>query len=433
MDVVPDHIRDRFSELVSSVVGRARIPATARDDVAEELAGHLDEAYRSGLAGGLTPEAAADRAIAALGGVDEVSHDFMVTYRGRLWASTIGQLLPVATSSDQPPGIVVWLARFDWVIAILSAVAALALLATASPGRAVVSAAFGSFSAVVLALAATAIRRRQTWAIAVSAFICLVNALIFFASFSQLSGGTTISVNGLAGLVLLLGVWGNLPVLDDWGAGSGRISFRLGVPVGIGVVGWSLIAGFAPDVPDPTQIGPSDIRATALITCAVPPGRPEAGESFVPVRTLDLRVTYDRVDAWPRGLLRDASSWGDIIEFDPGRFFFAPGDVQATGTLQDGSSEPLDVSWLVDVPTELDTSDGERRIAGQIHGSDQRPGRTIRIVVPTSPMPADDGLPEELEAPPDSIVGMVRLYHLDRFTLQGFGACGEEVALEPRG
>lgn len=432
MDVVPDQVRERFSELVRSIVGRGRIPAADRDDVAEELAGHLDEAYRSGVVDGLTPEAAADRAVAALGSVGAVSRDFMVTYRGRLWAATIGQLLPIATSSDQPPGIVVWLARFDWVIAILSGVAALAVLATASPARAVISAAFGAFSAVVLALAATAIRRRQSWAIAVSAVICLENALIFFASFSRPSGGTMISLNGLAGLILLLGVWGNLRVLDDWGAGSGRISLKLGVPVGIGVVGWSLIAGFAPNMPDPTQIGPSDIRATALITCDVPPGPSELGESFVPVRTLDLRVTYDRVDAWPRGLLRDTNSWGDIIEFDAGRFSFAPGDVQARGTLQDGSSEPVDVSWLVDVPTELVTPDDQGRIAGEIHGSDQRPGRTIRVVVPTWPIPADDQ-PEELEAPPESIVGMVKVHHLDRFTLQGFGGCGQEVALEPRG
>jgi hypothetical protein len=87
---------------------------------------------------------------------------------------------------------------------------------------------------------------------------------------------------------------------------------------------------------------------------------------------------------------------------------------------------------LVDVPTELVTPDDQGRIAGEIHGSDQRPGRTIRVVVPTWPIPADDQ-PEELEAPPESIVGMVKVHHLDRFTLQGFGGCGQEVALEPRG
>jgi hypothetical protein len=222
-DAVPDPIRRQVAEHVAATVPNARIPAAERDDVAEELAAHLGEAYRANVAQGMPPDDAMHHALAAFGRAELLSREFMVTYRGRLWASTIGQLLPVIGREDQAPGIVRWLARFDLVMAVFTALTAAAFLLTETPTRAIIGGILGACSALILGLAATAIRRGQSWAVAVSAFLCLVNALIFFALLGQPPGGWTVSLNGLAGVILLLGVWGNLGVLAGWTARSGRI------------------------------------------------------------------------------------------------------------------------------------------------------------------------------------------------------------------
>jgi hypothetical protein len=370
--------------------------------------------------------------VAAFGGVDEMSRDFMVTYRGRLWASTIGQLLPVVAAPGDAPGVVVWLARFDRLIAIFSLVAAAALAVTAPPLTAVLGGLWGAFAAGVIWLAALAIGRGQVWAVVLSGFVCFVNALIFVASLGQPPGGWTISLNGLAGLLLLLRLLANLDEVSRWTQGSQPISNRLGWPIGIPLVGWALIAGFAGHVPDPTQIGPSDVHATALVTCAVPAGATEQGEPLVPTATIDLRVTYDRVDAWPRGLLRDAGSWGDVIEVDVGPLGGWASDIRATGTGPDGHEVAVDISVWAEVPASLGAQGDEDHIVGEILGADQRPGRTIRVVIPTMTTVGDARSPDEVGAPLEGMVATIRVHHLDRFTLRGSGACGEDVPLEPR-
>ena len=85
-DAVPDPIRRQVAEHVAATVRNARIPAAERDDVAEELAAHLGEAYRANVAQGMPPDDAMHHALAAFGRAELLSREFMVTYRGRLWA-----------------------------------------------------------------------------------------------------------------------------------------------------------------------------------------------------------------------------------------------------------------------------------------------------------------------------------------------------------
>ena len=432
MERSSDAVRQQIATYVAAVVGSAAIPSAEQADVSEELTGHLEEAVRAGIRAGLPAQEAITSAIAAFGDPSMVGRDLMDTYRGRLWASTIGHLLPVADRFENPPGLVVWLARFDQVIAVFSALAAVGLFATATPVRATLAAGLGLASAAVLWLAASALYRGQAWALPVSTFVCLVNGIIFFASLGQPPGGVTLSINGLIGLVLFLRLAANLTTLNQWVAASRPIPGRLGWPVAVALVGWSLFIGFGSSIPDPTQIGRGDVRARGTVSCAIPQGTMDAGLPAVPVPTLDLRVTYDRVDAFPRGFFRDAGSWGDVIELNVGpRYDASLGDVRATGTAPDGTTRPIDLSSWTDIPAGLDSVDSERQIVAEILGTEQAAGRTIHLTVPTAAVLGDDGSPPENGLAVGSIVAQVRLHHLDRFTFQGFAECDKPFDLEP--
>jgi hypothetical protein len=85
-----------------------------------------------------------------------------------------------------------------------------------------------------------------------------------------------------------------------------------------------------------------------------------------------------------------------------------------------------------EVPGSIGAQGDEDHIVGELLGADQRPGRPIRVVIPTMTTVGDARPPDEVGAPLEGIVATVRLHHLDRFMLEGFGACGEQVAFEPR-
>ena len=435
---LPDPVRDRLAEHVASIIRRSVIPARDRDEVAEELLGHLESRYAAAEAMGLSLDSAASQAIAGFGGADEIGRAFVDVYHGRLWASTIGQLLPVASFAGEPPAVVVWIARFDRAMAILSVVVAIALLLTAPPVRATVGLTLGVLVAGVLWLAAIALRRGQGWAIAVSAFALLVNALIFFASLGQPPGGWTVSINGLIGLVLLIWLVGDLGSVSGWVAESTPLRGRLGWPIGIAVIGWSLMAGFAPSLPDPTQIGPADIDATATVSCAVAPS--DDGVPRIPSPTVVLAVAYHRVDLAPRGILRDPTSWGDTIEVvvDPGDIAFLA--VTAVTTDAAGQTVPVDVSNLVEpdlgsISTVNDLMFGVNRrdgqlVVGEILGIDQHVGRPIRITIPTVTNIGDGRPAAEIGTPVDGMSVQVQLSHLGRFVLLADVPCGGQKKLD---
>jgi hypothetical protein len=434
-DGLPDSVRERFANHIESILRRSAMPAVDRQDVAEELLGHLDARYSDGRATGLAPDDAASRAIAGFGGADVIGREFMESYHGRLWASTIGQLLPVGQAAGHPPGVVVWMARFDRAMALFSVLAAVALLLTASPVRAAVGVTLGIAAAGILWLAAEALRRGQIWAVAVSAFALLFNAVTFFASLGQPPGGWTISINGLIGLLLLIWLLADIPAVTDWVAGSTTLGERLGWPIGIAVIAWALMAAFGPSLPDPTQIGPEDIDASASVTCAAT--TLEDGTHIVPAPTVVIVIAYHRTDLAPRGIVRDASSWGDTIDVIANPTAARIGPPTATSQEGDGSAEPIDVSTIIgEGPSQTVLGSvapfGDVTIvpaAAGILGVDQVAGRTIRITVPTTMDLVDDRVPAEVGTPlPGSEVD-VRLHHLDRFVLNATIPCGGQARL----
>jgi hypothetical protein len=431
---LPEEVRERLGSHVTAIVRRSAVPASERQDVAEELTGHLEERYRAARDAGLPPEVAASEAIALFGGADEVGRAFLMTYHSRLWASTIGQLLPISAAPDAPPAAIRWVIRFNRLAAIFLAGGAVVLLVTASPTRALVGAIAAAVAAATLWLAAEGLRRGQRWAVDVSMIGLLINVAILLLSLGTPPGGWTLSLNGLAGLMLAVAMLTEGEAVDRWTAGSGGLSERVVVGLIVGLLASAAALGFLPHVPDPTQIGPGDIEAVASVTCEA--HRTEDGELLVATPFLTLDLTYRRVDVVPRGLLGDPNAWGDALDVRVEPYFATAGPASMTDGIDPATGQPLvvDIGSITGPVTEsfgagialddpLITSDS---VVGEILGASQIAGRHYRITVPTVTTMIDDR-PDAGSI--DGLSADVRLAHLDRFVLRQRLACGERKPL----
>lgn len=103
--MIPAGAHERLTAHVDAVLAAASVPESERNDIGDELLGHLVERCEGYIAAGVEPDAAADRAIAEFGPAPRIAHDLTRAYRGRLWASTIGALLPARTQPERPLAI----------------------------------------------------------------------------------------------------------------------------------------------------------------------------------------------------------------------------------------------------------------------------------------------------------------------------------------
>jgi hypothetical protein len=200
--------------------------------------------------------------------------------------------------------------------------------------------------------------------------------------------------------------------------------------VGIGLVGWSIVSAFSAAIPDPSQIGPADIHASAAVACATTVGASSDGQPLVPAPIVDLEVVYDRTDLAPVGILRDAQSWGDVIEMtvDPGPAHALFIDTaSATTQAPGGSPEPVSFGSIVYAGN--GSAAGREDTVGEILGADQRPGRTIRIHLPLIVDLVDDRQPPDLGTVLPGMETTITLHHLDRFILTADIGSGEQRAL----
>ena len=136
-----------------------------REDIAEELHGHLIERVQAYRDAGMDEPAAVERAVRELGGVEQLGRDFRRTYHSRLWASTVGILLPAVAPREVRPSSVGWLRFTLAVVVVLTGIGLLFTLPQATPVRAIATLAVDAMGLWAPALAFLALARGQRWAL----------------------------------------------------------------------------------------------------------------------------------------------------------------------------------------------------------------------------------------------------------------------------
>lgn len=412
---------------VAAILAGAGVGSAVREDLAEELHSHLVERLRSHLDKGLSETEAAARAIADLGPAEYLARDFGRTYHSRLWASTIGVLLPAVVATGDRPGVVGWL-RFTIGVAAVFTLGSLAFVAAAAPPlRALGTAAADLVGLVALVLAYRALGSGQRWALWYA--IAVAVEFVISGAGNVISpatpGATTIPLGAILGIGVLLGAssaWARLLqfVADSRPIGRGLVIALAGSLLLPALAGPALAA-----LPDPTQAVAADLGLRLSMACDrgdVPfDGRPPA----IDVQRLSLvaEMTWRRADVLPHGIV--------------GLFPSEPQGDSAGFRLLDEAPETILPSWLL-------ASDGVKIVDNQtgqaagwfgasspseaflpetigsftiaIDPSAIRAGHTIRaswLLTPTS----DSGA-----AWPRIEVAYV---HLDRFMLRGTVGCGQ--------
>jgi hypothetical protein len=412
----PAEVLAEIEAHVEAILARAGIPARDRHDVGEELTGHLIERWQDAVAGGVTADRAVARAILDFGGGDTIGPAFVRAYHSALWASTIGALLPIAAGTNRPLGAIRWAILFDRFIALFSVLAGVVLLATWTPVRAIVAGTLVVAGGLVLWLAAEALQRGQRWGHAATVVCLIVNVVILFASLFPSTGGVNVSLNGLAGLIILVALLGNAGV-EGWLRGSATLPSRIGAVVAAVLLGWALAPYVGDRLPDPTQIGPNDVSVVASLTCATTVEQADSKG----IAEIVVDVTPRRLDAWPLGFLKDQDAWGDAIEvrFADESTVVNPGRVTDLAT-----GAELTGGWGERVHPDLDPN----RLVTGILASEMRAGRTVRVTIPAYGQSLF-----EIGAEPIPIEAHVAYGHIDRFILVGNLECGGRGPLHERG
>jgi hypothetical protein len=279
---------------VETILDRSAVALVDREDVAEELYGHLWQRWQDGLAAGSDSEAAMQSAIEAFGAPAGLGRDLTLAYHSRLYASTIGVLLPaIAPPSDRPRGL--WLSR-----ALLVVVAALQVLGVGivvvadwvTPGRALVALPCLAVSFAMMVLAYKALARQQRWALVFVQVLAVGLVVAGVADF--VLKPVTISLLGILALFVLPTV--RRPELAAWVAGSRPVRLGLGIVI-VATVSLPWASGWvAASMPDPTTASPDDLGMQVQVVCTRTDGKVVSGSIQV-----DLR--WRRTDLLPNGLL----------------------------------------------------------------------------------------------------------------------------------
>ncbi|HEV2005623.1 MAG TPA: permease prefix domain 1-containing protein [Candidatus Limnocylindrales bacterium] len=415
---------------VSSILAGAGVTAAARDDLAEELHGHLVERLRSHLGEGMSEADAAARAIADFGPADSLARAFGRTYHSRLWASTIGVLLPAVVASGERPRVVAWL-RFTVAVAAVLLVGGLILNASpATPLRALGTTAADLVGLGALVLAYRALGFGQRWALWYAIAVAVLLLIIGIGEIVSPArpGSVTISLGAVLAGGVLLGVrsaWGRLQAYVSGSRAIGRgLVIALAGSLLLPVVAGPVLAV----LPDPTQASLADLTLRLSMTCEgsnVASGGPTA--TSMQRITLVAEATWRRADFLPlgvSGLFPSSSPQGDSAGFR------VPDNEPA------GSVVP---TWLLanDGPQVVDAQTGESAgwfgasapsaallppTAGSftigIEPTAIQAGHTIRASWLLAPLSPSGAAWPRIEA---------AYVHLDRFMLVGMVGCGGTV------
>ncbi len=418
----------RLHAHVAAILDVSAVPAELREDIAEELYGHLIERVQAYRDAGMDEPAAVERAVRELGGAEQLGRDFRRTYHSRLWASTVGILLPaVAPRGDRPPSVG-WLRFTLAVVVVLSGIGLLVMLPQATPVRAVGTLAVDGLGLWAIALAFLALARGQRWALWYALFVTV--ELLLWGIGSVLAtdaGSVTIPLGAILSALVLFEVLVDRYRLQAFVAGSRPIGRVMVAALAFSLLLPATVPPALAALPDPTQAGASDLVLTASMRC----DRGDVAFDGIGTvantsrATLVADMTWRRSDLLPEGLagLFHPTDYGDsagfrLVNDAPDAvlpaWMLASNDVPvvdvATGQPAGwfGSTAPS-VALLPDTIGSFTIGIGLSAIRG---------GHTLRATWVLTPV-ADAG------APWPRI--QVAYAHLDHFLLEGTLGCGQTV------
>jgi hypothetical protein len=414
----------------SAIVDAAGVPLRERESVTQELFGHLVERVHASMAEATSEADAAARAIASFGGIDELATDLSSAFHSRLWASTIGVLLPAVVAREDRPGVIGWL-RFALGIGVALILLGLPVLIwRAPPVHLVLAVTVLLLGLGGLLLAFRGLALGQRWALwyAIAFAVELVVFGIGSVVAPEVPGSITIPLGGILGAGVLLGVMASWERLQAFVATSAPVSRGLLALLLASFLGPILVGPAMAVIPDPTQATADDVRLTVSVTC----DRGDVEEPGFSTRTDVQRVTIVADLAWRRGDFLPNGLDGFVNGAHYGS--------TAGFRLQDEAMDGALPDWLLVAaePQVVDVASGET--AGWFGSTSQsvalipdtigsftvgidpafiRGGHTIRttwLVVPT----ADAGAPWPTV--------QVAYAHLDRFLIIARDAgCGDTV------
>ena len=425
-----DDAEARLRSFVHSIVTGAAVPSRVRDDLEEEMLGHLLERLAAQRAAGIPADDAAQRVIAEFGDPAALSADLARTYHSSVWASTVGVLLAHHVSEDRRPRAVSAMAFVVGVAAALNAIGAAVGIATFTPGRAVVAGVSGFVLVAMSVLVVKGLTVGQRWAFSLGRAVLAVFVVAGIVQAIAAPPETTIIPLGsiVAGSVL---VWalGERGRIAAWFAGSPAIGRRLATALAAAFVAGSFGDVAGPTLTDPTQARPSDVDMVLAMDCGqrpfqVPDGPLIPDQQFA---RIEVDLSWGRTDLLPFGLagLTGQDRGGDTAGFRM---------IDAAPPASAGRHDP---SWLLLENEPSITVAETGQVAGWfgstspsvalipdtigsftvgIEPSALAPGRTIRIAWVVAP--SQDGT----QPPPRAEVAYA---HLDRFLLLGTVGCGE--------
>jgi hypothetical protein len=421
-------IVERLRAHAERVVGAAAVPRWQRPELIEELVSHLVERTRDAMATGSSDADAVDEAISAFGGIDELATDLSAAFHSRLWASTIGVLLPAVAIRNDRPVVIGWL-RFLLVIGVAVSVIGIAIAAWfATPVHALLIVGFLVLGIVGLVLAFRGLVRGQAWALwyAIAFTVELVAYGIGSVVAPEEPGTATIPVGAILAASVLLGVWMCREELREYVAASRPISRGLAALLLVTFLGSALAVPVTAVVADPTQAGARDLKLVVSVAC----DRGEVAEPGFPTRfdvqriTIVADMTWRRSDVLPTGLdgLVNPTHYGDTVGF----------------RLVDDTTNEAVGEWYVVHPTDalvVDTASGtlagwwgstspsaalipetQATYTAVIDPDAIRAGRTLRATWPLAPSREGEVSWPTVE---------VAYAHLDRFLLLATAGCGE--------
>jgi hypothetical protein len=423
---VNPEVEDRLRAHVAAILARAAVPPQVRSDLEEELHGHLVERLRAYLAEGLDEIEAGQRAMADFGTTAWLGSELGRTYHSRLWASTIGVLLPAITPVTSRPGVVGWLRFVLGLAIVLTAVALAVALPTLTPVRALGTCLALAVGLAGLLLAFKALARGQRWALvyAIAMTAILLVEGIWQVIAPEQPGSVTVPVGAILAAGVLWAVLNTWQQLRVFVGPSLRLNRALGLALSISLLAPAIVPRALAAVPDPTQAAVDDLRLGISMTCDRGEVSIENGPTLVDVQraTLIIDMTWSHTDLFPYGLAGvlthpDNADTSGLRALDPRPWLW---NYTREPTIVDTTTGKTAGWWGSTSPSVgLLPTNVAGSLTFAIDSGAVRPGRTIRATWLLSNAGAD---------PPADWPRMEVFYaHLDRFLLAGTVGCGETV------